>query len=143
MTRSSVNVHRFCEGYGIRVRPIRRAREPRPANTIYGGRIVARMLRGRGEDHAGLVLMCAKAAGADCLYGDVLFAVSEVLRIHGARWDRRTAVETFGHVDMRALRYQARMLARTDAGAMTAVSAALAILIASQIVFGEPSFVDA
>lgn len=131
------NIHRFCEGYGIRVRPIHRAREPRPANTIYGGRLLSRMVRNRGEDHAGLVLMCAKAAGPDCLYGDVLFAVSEVLRIHGARWDRPTAVETFSYVDMRALRFRARSLARSDAGAMSSTSTALAVLIANQIIYAE------
>lgn len=132
-----MNIHRFCEGYGIRVQTIRRARDPRPANTIYGGRLIARMLRNRGEDHVGLVLMCAKAAGADCLYGDVLYAVSEVLRVHGSRWDRRTAVETFGYLDMRALRFRARSLARSDAGAMTSTSATLAVLIANQIIYAE------
>lgn len=134
---SRPNVHRFLEGYGVRCRPIERAKEPRPANTIYGGRIIARMLRRNGEEHTGLVLMCAKAAGPDCLYGDVLFAVSEVLRTHGSRWDRRTAVDTFAHVDMRALRYRARSLARSDAGAMATTSGALAVLIANQIIYAE------
>lgn len=131
------NVHRFCEGYGVRIRPYRAARQRRSSNTIYGGRIVARMLRNHGEEHTSLVLMCAKAAGSDCLYGDVLFATSEVLRVHGYQWDRSTAVETFGFLDMRALRFRARSLARTEAGAMSTTSGALAVLIANQIVFAE------
>lgn len=132
------NVHRFLEGYGIRCHPIRRAKEPRPANVIYGGRTISRLLRGRGDEHTGLVLKCIQAADPECLYGDVVFAVSNVLRVHGAALgSRQEAVEAFRCVDLAALRRRARVLARNDRDAMTNATAALAIKIADELLEGE------
>lgn len=132
------NVHRFLEGYGIRCHPIRRAKEPRPANVIYGGRTISRLLRGRGKEHTGLVLKCIQAANPASLYGDVVFAVSKVMRVHGdALGSRQDAVEAFRKLDLVGLRSRARELARNDREAMTNAIAALAIKIADEPLEGE------
>lgn len=47
MNRSpnGINVHRFLEGYGVKVLPYHLKRDPRPANVVYGGREVGRLMR--------------------------------------------------------------------------------------------------
>lgn len=91
MRTRGINVHRYCEGFGIKVRPVSQAVEQRPLNTIYGGRIIARMLRRMGPDHTGLVLMCIQASDPACLYGDTLYAVSRFIRAHRNDRARRAA----------------------------------------------------
>ena len=52
MNRSpnGINVHRFLEGYGVKVLPYHMKRDPRPANVVYGGRDVARLKRKGASD---------------------------------------------------------------------------------------------
>lgn len=129
-----VNLHRFCEGYGIRVHPVRKSAKDHPPNVIYGGRIVARMLRDRGPDHTGLVLMCIQASNPRCLYGDVILAVSRFLTAHQADLgNRRAAVDAFSQTDLMVLRQRAAQLARGKHDAMTNLSAALSVIIANTL----------
>lgn len=138
MIRRGINVHRFCEGFGIKVRPIHHAKEPRPPNVIYGGRIIARMLRRMGPEHTGLVLMCIQASNPACLYGDVIFAVSQFLRTHHSDMGgRQGAVGAFQTIDLGRLRQRAQRLARSEGGHMTRTSAALSIVIAHSLLGEE------
>lgn len=133
-----INVHRFCEGYGVKVRPIHQAKDPRPPNVIYGGRIIARMLRRKGPDHTGLVLLCIQASDPACLYGDVIFAVSQFLRAHtGDLGGRQGAVGAFQTIDLARLRARAQRLARSEGEHMTRTTAALSIVIADAILGEE------
>jgi hypothetical protein len=130
-----INVHRFCEGFGIRVRPIHHAKEPRPPNVIYGGRTIARMLRRKGPDHTGLVLMCIQASDPACLYGDTIRAVSEFLKVHhAATGGRQDAIAHFRVMDIAELRTRAQRLARRDSEALSSTVAALAVLLANTII---------
>ncbi len=46
MTRQNgINVHRFLEGYGVKVRLYHESKTSRPANVVYGGRQIARLLK--------------------------------------------------------------------------------------------------
>lgn len=138
MRQRGVNVHQFCEGYGIRVRPVHQARDPRPPNTIYGGRVVARMLRRSGPDHTALVLQCAQASAPACLYGDALFAVSQFLKAHGSTLgSRHDAVAAFRSIDISQLRNRAQRLARGRGEHMARTSAALSVMIADALLGEE------
>ncbi|TKT78404.1 hypothetical protein [Aquamicrobium sp. LC103] len=138
MINRGINTHRFCEGIGIRVMRTRHAREPRPPNVIYGGRIIARMLRRAGPDHTGLVLMCIKASDPACFYGDAIIAVSQFIKVHGtALGGRQVVVQAFARLDLGQLRNRAQRLARADSAAMTKTSAALAVMIAHTILGEE------
>lgn len=136
--KRGINVHRFCEGFGVKVLPNHQAKEPRPPNVIYGGRTIARMLRRKGPDHTGLVLLCIQASDPACLYGDVIFAVSQFLRTHtDVLGGRQGAIGAFQTIDIARLRSRAQRLARSEGEHMTKSTAALSIVIADAILGEE------
>lgn len=136
--KRGINVHRFCEGFGVKVLSNHQAKEPRPPNVIYGGRTIARMLRRKGPDHTGLVLLCIQASNPACLYGDVIFAVSQFLRTHtDVLGGRQGAIGAFQTIDIARLRNRAQRLARSEGEHMTKSTAALSIIIADAILGEE------
>ena len=106
-----VNVHKFAEGFGIEILAPSVAKEPRPANVIYGGRVLARLLHRHGPDHAGQVLRCILASDPTCLQGDVIWAVSRFIGAHGATIGQREVVDRFRAIDLAGLREKSRRAA--------------------------------
>lgn len=133
MIKRGINVHDFLEGHGIRCLPVRQARDPRPPNTIYGGRTVARMLRRLGPVRTGLVVSCIMASRAPALYGDVLYAVSLFIGAHRPGADPAALRSEFAALDLDQLRRRAQRLSLGQGGPMAAKAKALATLIASEL----------
>lgn len=112
MRQNGTNVHRFCEGLGIRVHPIHRSRRRRPAMTTFALGTIRRMLINDGEDHTSLVLSCIVSADPSSLGADVISSVSDALKGHPTRFaSRREAIDWFGDLPLVALRSRAQRLA--------------------------------
>ncbi|WP_185982838.1 hypothetical protein [Aureimonas mangrovi] len=111
MRQNGINVHRFAEGLGIRVRPIHRSRRRRPAMETYALGTIRNMLILDGEDHTSLVLRCVVASDPSALGADVITSVSNALKGHPGRFpSRREAMEWFEALPMLALRARAHRL---------------------------------
>lgn len=106
-----INVHRFCEGLGVKVRPPRRARRLRPANVTHALGTIRNMLARDGEDHASLVIRCILESDPTALGADVITSVSLALKRHPDRFPSRQAtVQWFGGVRLQMLRQRAQRL---------------------------------
>lgn len=126
---NGINVHRLCQGLGIRVRPVSTLKFSRAKNTIYGGRTIGRLVRGHGEDHVNLVLRCIQVSSPDAFFGDVILAVHRYIATHRAKDGPGTLLADFRTLDLATMRVRARRLSY----GMTKQADALSILIANQL----------
>ncbi|MFN7090705.1 MAG: hypothetical protein ACK4P4_09175 [Allorhizobium sp.] len=137
MNRSpnGINLHRFLEGYGVRVLPYTEARgwAERPVNVVYGGRTVARLMR-KDMDRAGLVIRCIQASDARCFDDVVIWSVWSFLSAHMANSRPHDAVNTFRSIDLGAIKRRASALTTGDTGRMAKTAAAIATLLADAII---------
>lgn len=130
MTRQhGINVHRVCQGLGIRVRPVSALKYDRQKNTIYGGRTISRLIRSHGEDHVHLVLRCIQVSSPDAYFGDVILAVHRYIATHRAKDGAGALLPDFRSIDLSSLRQRARRLSM----GMTKQADALSILIADHL----------
>lgn len=137
MNRSpnGINVHRFLEGFGVRVYPISEARgwRNRPANVVYGGRTIARLLR-NDADRLSLVVKCIQVSNPRC-FDDVV--VWSVWRIIGAHFDKdrpQQALDAFRGVDLQKIRDRARRLACGQNQSMEKSAAVISTLLADAMI---------
>ncbi len=133
---NGINVHRFLEGYGVRVLPYRLKRDPRPANVVYGGREIVRLIR-KDEDRAGLVIRCIQASNPICFDDVYLWSVWRFLAVHFSQSAAREAIEAFSRVDLAELRETAQRLAIGDGGALAKSTSAISIELARAILTEE------
>lgn len=124
-----INIHRLCQGLGIRVRPVSALKYSRARNTIYGGRTIGRLMRSHGDDHVTLVLRCIQVSSPDAFFGDVIMAVHRYIATHRRQEGAGTLLPDFRTIDMANLRQRARRLSM----GMTKQADALSILIANQL----------
>ena len=138
MNRSpnGINVHRFLEGYGVKVLPYHLKRDPRPANVVYGGRYVARLMR-RDIDRTGLTVRCIQASNPVCFEDIYLWSVYRVLAVHFPQSLPRDAINAFSGIDIAAIRQTALRLSLGEGGALTKSSAAISIELARAIILRD------
>lgn len=129
---NGINLHRFCEGYGLRVRPYHESRTPRPANTIYGGRTLKRLMR-KDMDRAGLVIRCIQSSNPTCFDDVTVWATWCFVGAHFAQASPSVAVEAFRRVDLAKIRQRAQRLVVGDHGRMAKTATAISILLAQAI----------
>lgn len=138
MNRSpnGINVHRFLEGYGVKVLPYHLKRDPRPANVVYGGREVARLMR-RDIERTGLVVRCIQASNPAC-FGDIyLWSVYRFLAVHLPHSAARDAISAFSCIDIAAVKQDALRLSVGEGGALTKSSAAISMELARAILLKD------
>ncbi|PRD40680.1 hypothetical protein C5748_25795 [Phyllobacterium phragmitis] len=112
--------------------------EPRPSNTIYRGRNIARLLRRYGQDHVGLIFRCIQASDPTCFYSDVLWAVSRYLKAHHADdADRQRVIKRFSGIDLSGIRKAATRAAMGEGEHMTKRADAMAVMIWMELDKGE------
>lgn len=137
MTRSpnGINVHRFCEGFGVRVRPYREGRNAadRPANVVYGGRTVARLLR-HDENRVALMFRCIQNSNAHCFDDYIVLAVWQFLGAHAAEAAHRDVVTAFASIDLAKIRNRAQRLAKGQYGRMGKTVEKISSLIADALI---------
>lgn len=138
MNRSpnGINVHRFLEGYGVRVLPYHLKRDPRPANVVYGGREVARLMR-RDMDRTGLTVRCIQASNPVCFEDIYLWSVYRFLSVHLPHSAARDAISAFSGIDIAAIKQDALRLSVGEGGALTKSTAAISMELARAILLRD------
>lgn len=132
---NGINVHRFLEGYGIEVLPYTEARgwKDRPANVIYGGRTVARLMR-KDIDRAGLVIRCIQVSSPVCFDDVVIWSVWQFISAHFAHRRPDEAISRFRAIDLHSIKKRAQRLSRGSYGRMSKTWPLLSGLIADAII---------
>lgn len=135
---NGINVHRFLEGYGIKVLPYTDARgwKDRPANVIYGGRTIARLMR-KDMDRAGLVVRCIQASDPRCFDDVVIWSVWQFVGAHMAHRKASDVVLSFKAVDLSIIKKRAHRLANGSYGRMGKTWPLIACLLADSIIDKE------
>jgi hypothetical protein len=127
-----INVHRFLEGHGIKVRPYAERRSPRPANTVYGGRTIARLLK-KDEERTRTVIRCIQVADPRCFDDVVIWSVWNFITAHYAHERRQVVVDLFRNIDLAEIQRRAARLASGDCARMGKTSEKIATLLADRI----------
>lgn len=132
---NGINLHRFLEGYGIRVLPYTDARgwKDRPANVIYGGRTVARLMR-KDMERAGLVIRCIQASDPTAFDDVVIWSVWCFLGSHMAQNTPTEAINAFRAISLGSIKKRAHEVTVGKTGRMTRTSSAIATLLAHAII---------
>lgn len=132
---NGINVHRFLEGYGIEVLPYTDARgwKDRPANTIYGGRTVGRLMR-KDIDRTGTVIRCIQVSNPMCFEDVMIWSVWQFIGAHFAHRKPADAIDAFRSIDVAVIKKRAQRLTVGSYGRMTKTWPAIATLLASVII---------
>ena len=138
MNRSpnGINVHRFLEGYGVRVLPYHLKRDPRPANVVYGGREVGRLMR-KDIDRTGITVRCIQASNPVCFDDIYLWSVWRFLSVHFPQSEARAVIGAFSVVDVAEIKNAALRLSVGAGGSLTKQSVAIGIELARAILQKE------
>lgn len=129
-----VNVHRFLEGYGVKVQPIHKssARHGRPANVVYGGRTMRRLIQ-RDSDRAATVVMCIQASNPSCFVDVIIMAVWTFVSAHAADRKRNEVIAMFRTVDLAVIYQRANQLVAGRNGRMGKSFEKIATLLADRL----------
>lgn len=138
MNRSpnGINVHRFLEGYGVKVLPYHLKRDPRPANVVYGGRQVARLMR-KDIDRTGLTVRCIQASNPTCFEDIYLLSIYRFIGVHLPHSAAREAISAFSSIDIAAIKQDALRLSVGEGGALTKSTAAISMELARAILLKD------
>lgn len=138
MNRSpnGINVHRFLEGYGVKVLPYHLKRDPRPANVVYGGREVARLMR-KDIDRTGITVRCIQASNPVCFDDIYLWSIWRFLSVHFPQGEARAAIGAFSAIDVAEIKKTALRLSVGAGGSLTKQSVAIGIELARAILQKE------
>lgn len=140
MNRSpnGINVHRFLEGYGVKVLPYHLKRDPRPANVVYGGREVARLMR-KDIDRTGITIRCIQASNPACFDDIYLWSIWRFLAVHFPQSEAREAIGAFSFIDVAEIKKAALRLSLGVGGSLAKQTAAIGIELARAILHKEQS----
>jgi hypothetical protein len=133
---NGINVHRFLEGYGVRVLPYHMKRDPRPANVVYGGREIGRLMR-KDLDRTGLVIRCIQASNPQCFDDVSLLSVWRFLIVHFSHRSPREAISAFSGVDIAELKKRAYRLTVGQGGALSKSTSAISQEFAREILMKD------
>lgn len=135
---NGVNVHRFLEGFGIDVLPYTEARgwKDRPANVIYGGRTISRLMR-KDMERTALVIRCIQVSNPRCFEDVVVWGVWQLITAHFAHRKPTDVINLFRDVDVGAVTKRARRLSVGSYGRGTKTWPAIYTLLADAIVAKE------
>lgn len=130
---NGINLHRFLEGYGVRVRPYHESRTPRPANVVYGGRVVRRLIQ-RDAERCGLTVRCIQASNPACFEDIIVWSVWHFIGAHFTAGEARGAVAAFSRIDLAAIKKRAQRLAVGGNGRLAKTATTISILLAQEII---------
>lgn len=127
-----MNLHKFLDEFGVKVRPYKDARQPRPANVVYGGRTVVRLMK-KDVEQTRTVIMCIKASNPTCFDERIVWSVFRFITAHCRQHTRRDVIEMFKAVDLAAINERAQLLATGQSGRMGKTSEKLLTLLADRL----------
>lgn len=128
-----VNVHRFLEGYGVKVRPYNESRTPRPANVVYGGRYFRRLIH-KDAERCGLTVRCIQASNPTCFDDIVVYSVWNVIGAHFPANRASSAISAFGRIDLAEIKKRAQRLCMGECGRLAKSATTISILLAQEII---------
>lgn len=135
-SENGINIRRFLEGYGVKVLLYRESKTPRPANVVYGGRQIGRLLR-KDADRAALVIRCIQTSNPTCFDDVTVWSVWCFLAAHFPQSAPTAAIQAFSRTDLADVKKRALRLAIGDGGRLTKTAAAISILLAQDILTGD------
>lgn len=132
---NGVNVHRFMEGFGVKVYPYSEARgwKDRPANVIYGGRTISRLLR-KNEAKTALVVRCIQASDATCFDDVVIWSVWQFIGAHFSHSKPVDVISQFQAIDLASIKKRAYRLANGRSGRMGKTAEKISTLLADAMI---------
>jgi len=132
---NGINLHRWLEGYGIDVLPYEQGRsgDARPANVIYGGRTVARLMR-KDMDRAGTVIRCIQVSNPKCFEDVIIWAVWCFITAHFAHRPAQDAINHFRAIDIAVIRKRAQRIVCGSYGRGAKTWTAIYALLADAII---------
>lgn len=135
---NGVNIHRFLEGYGIKVLPYSEARgwKDRPENVIYGGRTVGRLMR-KNIDRTGLVIRCIQVSGPNCFDDVVIWSIWQFIGAHLAHRKPSDVIDHFRGIDLAQIKSRAHRLTVGSYGRMSKTWPVISTLLADTIIEKE------
>jgi hypothetical protein len=129
-------VHRLLEEFGIRVKPYHERRSPRPANVVYGGRTIARLMR-KDMERSRTVIACIQVSNARCFDDVVIWSVWNFITAHYAYAKRQDVVTLFRGIDVGEVQKRAARLATGECARMGKTSEKIATLLADRLLEKE------
>jgi hypothetical protein len=138
MSRSpnGINIRRFLEGYGVKVHLYRESKTPRPANVVYGGRQIGRLIK-KDPDRAGLTIRCIQTSNPSCFDDVTVWSVWCFLTAHFPHGSPTAAIKAFSRTDLADVKKRAQRLAIGEGGRLTKTASAISILLAQDILNGD------
>lgn len=135
---NGINVHSFLEGFGIDVLPYTEARgwKDRPANVIYGGRTISRLMR-KDMDRTALVIRCIQVSNPQCFHDVAIWAVWRVIEAHFAHRKAPDVINVFRCIDIGSIQKRAHRLTNGSYGRMSKTWPVIACLLADAIIEKE------
>lgn len=135
MNRSpnGINVHRFLESFGVKVLPYHMKRDPRPANIVYGGREVARLMR-KDMELTGLVIRCIQVSNPTCFDDLTIWSVWRFITAHSSQAKPTDTIAAFSGIDLALIRERAQRLAIGEGGRLAKSPVAISILLAQELI---------
>jgi hypothetical protein len=133
---NGVNLHQFLAEFGVKVRPYHEGNRTRPANVIYGGRTVSRLLR-KDIERTKTVIACIQASDPKCFDDVVIWSVWNFITAHFAYAKRQDVVSLFRRIDVGEIQKRATRLASGDCARMGKTSEKIATLLADRLLEKE------
>jgi hypothetical protein len=137
-TRSpnGINLHRFLDEFGVKVRPYHEGNRARPANVVFGGRTVSRLMR-KDIERTRTVIACIQASNPKCFDDVVIWSIWNFITAHYAYARRQDVVSLFRGIDIAEIHKRAARLASGDCARMGKTSEKIATLLADRLIEKE------
>ncbi|MBB4103559.1 hypothetical protein [Allorhizobium borbori] len=129
---NGVNLHRFLDEFGVKVRPPRESRTPRPANVVYGGRTIVRLMK-QDVERCRTVIMSIKASNPAAFDNRIIWSVFRFIGAHWSEEPRQRVVARFARIDLAEINERAQRLATGRNGQMGKVAEKIATLLADRL----------
>lgn len=133
---NGVNLHQFLAEFGVRVRPYHEGTRSRPANVVFGGRTVSRLMR-KDIERARTVIACIQASNPKSFDDVVIWSVWNFITAHFAYAPRADVVKQFRSIDVAEIQKRAARLASGDCARMGKTSEKIATLLADRLIDKE------
>jgi hypothetical protein len=129
---NGINVHRFLDEFGVTVRRYDQARSPRPANVVYGGRVISRLLR-QNPEQCRTVIMAIQASNPHCFDDVMIWSVWCFVKAHAADQPRQAVITMFSTIDIAEIKKRAHRLVSGANGRMGKTPEKISTLLADKL----------
>lgn len=133
---NGVNLHRFLDEFGVKVRPYREAQRMRPANIVYGGRTITRLMR-KDVNQCRTVIAAIQSSNPSCFDECMIWSVWCFIAAHVADRPRHEVVAMFSSIDIAEIGKRAQRLVSGNCGRMGKTAEKISTLLADKLLEKE------